>query len=231
MDISCYKNISKKIIYEFIPPNWQKDYRSFNRLKIMPFLYKKFQVYEYLLFYELDAFVFRDELDLWMAKGYDYIGAPWKKGWVSSDEYSTFIGVGNGGFSLRKVKSHLKVLNSFSYIEKPKALAARWLKNKPLEKLLSVLPTMVDLTLRNNTYYLFNDYVGNEDFFWGAIANYNFSWFTVAPVDEAMKFSFELNPRSLYLINQNNLPFGCHGWWKYDLDFWRPYLLEEGYIV
>jgi hypothetical protein len=231
MDIAQYRDISTKINFDFIAPHWQKDYRSFNRLKVLPFLYKKYIDYDYLLFYELDAFVFRDELDHWMAMDYDYIGAPWKRGWDCTDEDSPFIGVGNGGFSLRKVKSHIKVLNSFSYLEKPKLLAARRCNRKFLGKVLAFRSAILDLTIRNNTYFLFNSYQGNEDVFWGLIASRNFNWFNVAPIDEAIKFSFETHPRSLYLMNQKNLPFGCHGWWKYGFEFWKPFIIKEGYFV
>ncbi len=40
------------------------------------FFYKTFTAYEYILIYQLDAFVFCDALKEWCAKGYDYIGAP-----------------------------------------------------------------------------------------------------------------------------------------------------------
>lgn len=231
MDVSEYKNISKSIHFDFIKPSWQKDYRSFNRLKILPFLYKRYQGYRYLLFYELDAFVFKDELDFWIGKGYDYIGAPWKEGWTDADDHSDFIGVGNGGFSLRRVSSHLRVLTSFSYIIPLKLLVRRWLDMKLHMKIFTIPSIAADLTFRNNTLFLFNDYRGNEDVFWGKIANNNFKWFNVAPVDQAIKFSFETTPYNLFLANNKMLPFGCHGWWKYDLDFWTPFILNEGYIL
>ena len=231
MDISQYANISSKLNFDFIAPHWQADYRSFNRLKILPFLYRKYSDYDYILFYELDAFVFRDELDSWMAKQYDYIGAPWKRGWDSAEEDSPFIGVGNGGFSLRKVKSHLRALKCFSYITKPTFLAKRLLNGKFLDKVSSVPSVILDLTLRNNTHFIFNNYRGNEDVFWGQVVFENFNWFNVAPIDEAIKFSFEIHPHSLFLKNQKNLPFGCHGWWKYDFEFWKPFILKEGHFI
>ena len=80
----------------------------FNKLKESNLLYKKYKKYKYILFYELDAFVFRDELDYWCKKGFDYIGAPWNG---THCYYDTPInGVGNGGFSLRNIKSAIKLL-------------------------------------------------------------------------------------------------------------------------
>lgn len=49
---------------------------SYNEMMLSPDFYRRFQVYDFMLIYQLDAFVFRDELDEWVAKDYDYIGAP-----------------------------------------------------------------------------------------------------------------------------------------------------------
>jgi hypothetical protein len=39
--------------------------------------YQAFTDFEFMLIYQLDAFVFRDELADWCRSGYEYIGAPW----------------------------------------------------------------------------------------------------------------------------------------------------------
>lgn len=39
--------------------------------------YERFLAWDYILLCQTDAFVFRDELADWCARGYDYIGAPW----------------------------------------------------------------------------------------------------------------------------------------------------------
>jgi hypothetical protein len=76
-----------------------------------------------------------------------------------------------------------------------------------------------NIALGNNTFYLLNDFSEDEDIFWGLIAPKSFSWFKVASVDGARKFSFECNPRKLFELNANQLPFGCHAWQKYDPEF------------
>jgi hypothetical protein len=35
--------------------------------------YERFVAYDYMLIYQLDAYVFKDELDDWSAKGYDLL--------------------------------------------------------------------------------------------------------------------------------------------------------------
>ena len=47
------------------------------------------------------------------------------------------------------------------------------------------------------------------------------SFFTVPTPEEACDFAFEREPRFLYELNGRKLPFGCHGWEKYDPEFWR----------
>ena len=233
MDVGEYLDINPETAIDFIPPHWQESYASMRRLKTLPFLYKRYSAYDYILFHELDAFVFRDELMEWCNKGYDDVGAPWLEGWSDAKPGASLIGAGNGGFSLRKVRSCLKVGNSFSYIEKPAKLWEQF-KNLPLrEKSLAFLTLVKKLTIKNNTYHRFNDWAGirPEDVFWGIVASQNFEWFKVPTPHQAMRFSFETQPRYLYELNQQKLPFGCHAWWKCDLEFWRPFIREFGHDI
>ncbi len=66
----------------------------------------------------------------------------------------------------------------------------------------------------------------HEDIFW---ASCDSEKFRVAPIDIALKFSFEQDVRQCFLKNNSQLPFGCHAWEKYDFDFWRPVFEERGY--
>jgi len=276
MNVAAYKEISTAITFCQIDPWWQSSYRNFNRLKISPLLYWKFRRYDYILFYELDAFVFRDELDKWCQAGYDYIGAPWFDGFERCSNDSPFLGVGNGGFSLRRISAALRVLRSFAYLRKPqlmrrlshnagppsshavmamtdpgvlrvhrdnmspgicpdmlpplllqKRLGQRpsIRKRRALDNLIAVAAR--GLVLGNNTFYPLNDFDGHEDLFWGLIARRNFNWFKVASFDEARKFSFECNPRKLFELNGNQLPFGCHSWQKYDPEFWAAHITQN----
>jgi hypothetical protein len=51
-----------------------------------------------------------------------------------------------------------------------------------------------------------------------------FNDYTIAPVNEAIKFSFEANPEFLFEKNNYQLPFGCHAWQRYDPLFWEKYI-------
>lgn len=95
---------------------------GYNRLMMSSGFYRRFSDAEYILICQLDAFVFRDELAEWCHKGYDYIGAPWpvprlfrlplfkqwRKRFHNRMRTEKDFKVGNGGFSLRKVSSHLR---------------------------------------------------------------------------------------------------------------------------
>ena len=79
------------------------DTTSYSRLLLSEEFYQEFIDYDYMLIYQLDAFVFKDTLSLFCNFGIDYIGTPifLEEGFWS--EYH----IGNGGFSLRNVKKSL----------------------------------------------------------------------------------------------------------------------------
>lgn len=95
---------------------------GYNRLLMSPDFYECFSDTDYILICQLDAYVFRDELSSWCRQDYDYVGAPWPvpmmfrlpllKQWRKHFHHpwrtEKDFKVGNGGFSLRKVASHLR---------------------------------------------------------------------------------------------------------------------------
>ena len=86
--------------------------QSYCRLMMSPHFYEAFSDYEYILVYQLDAFVFYDALEDFCRLGYDYIGAPWPRYSWSGDRKPRTPQVGNGGFSLRKVASFHSLLKA-----------------------------------------------------------------------------------------------------------------------
>ena len=68
-----------------------EDVRGYNALMKNENFYKRFLNYDYMLIYQLDAYVFKDELLYWCDKGYDYIGAPWFEGFAGADENLSLI--------------------------------------------------------------------------------------------------------------------------------------------
>jgi hypothetical protein len=103
-DNSRYVDICPNAIIEYVKPEHLESLRAYNQFRLKPQLYLKNFKYQFVLFYELDSFVFEDQLLEWCDAGYDYIGAPWFKGFHNSLPDAKFIFGGNGGFSLRNVK-------------------------------------------------------------------------------------------------------------------------------
>lgn len=212
-----------------ISKKWFGNVRTYNRLKLWPGLYTKFKDYEYMLTYELDAFVFRDELAAWCDAGWDYIGAPWFDGVYNVSPDSPFTGVGNSGFSLRRISSVLKVLHDWRYVTPPMQVLRdpRWIRHRWPK---SWLAKAVNITTRNRFHWAANIYRGNEDFFWGLHADRRFDWWHTADYESACKFSFEANAPRLYR-ETGRLPFGCHKWNEVHSDFWRSHIEAYGYSL
>ena len=239
LDCSVYENICKNtgIVYkyEIFNKKYFKDISWYNVLLLSKYFYQRFIDFDYILIYQLDAFVFKNELDYWLKKGYDYIGAPWMG---LNKIKPQFIGpptVGNGGFSLRRIKKFSTSTN---------------LRTNML-KIINIIQSLYNIILenskRNKFYYfpklflnpvlkilkfIFCNYdknAINEDEVWAGIL-YNNGY--IPSAEEAIKFSFENYPEYLYEINNRELPFGCHDWFKYyNYQFYKNFISEENNIT
>lgn len=220
LDISYYSEVLNKAELSYKIKYFDKKYfkslRGYNQLMLSCDFYKRFSIYEYMLIYQLDAYVFRDELEYWCKQRYDYIGAPWFEGWHDAVADSPIIGVGNGGFSLRRTRSMIRLLKTVKYYEFTERLIEVSKLDKLLKNsvLLSKLIRRIIKIKRNNK---------NEDLY---IYNLSlvFRWFKIAPSSEALRFSFDANPEVLYKLNNNKLPFGCHAWERYNPNFWSQFI-------
>ena len=108
--------------------NYFTSISAYSALLLSRGFYECFLSYQYMLMHQLDVFVFRDELLDWCGCGYDYIGAPWigesfpnsedkRQGlpfWIRSRLFRFLPpldhSVGNGGFSLRRVRTMHRAL-------------------------------------------------------------------------------------------------------------------------
>lgn len=93
---------------------------TYNRLMLSAAFYDEFLDYNYILVYQLDAFVFENRLMSFCEMKYDYIGAPWPVGFCyHTKEKSKVLYVGNGGLSLRNTGAIKKwITNNIDYIHK-----------------------------------------------------------------------------------------------------------------
>lgn len=202
-----------------------------SQLLLSPKFYKSFIDYEYILIYHLDALVFSDKLTEWCQKEYDYIAAPWVKHkdapYAGMPEFEGKIG--NGGFSLRRVKNILKVINSNNYYIDPEEYWRLFCENRSTFNQIINLPRkfLMYLPQINNAKKEIKKKGIIEDWFWSNRGSHYYPEFKIAPFEIALEFAFECVPEYCYHLNNYQLPFGCHAWERYNKEFWMPYLLTS----
>ena len=212
---------------ERFPAPYFRSSGTYNALMLAKDFYRRFTDFEYILVHQLDAFVFTDALERFCALGYDYIGAPWLH------DPSRGRVVGNGGFSLRKVASALRVLDlPEAYV--PRRLVLAWRRHGLLRKRVSDWlgrTGHLDRIMQSDDFlplFLAHLMHVNEDGFWGQNCD-KLPFFTTAPYREALAFAFETGPELAFERNGGALPFGCHGWPHIEPEFWRPRIESSGY--
>lgn len=223
LDLSVYRTVferfGKELVYEAFEPDYFSSVVGYNKLMLSKCFYKRFACWEYMLIYQLDAWVFRDELDAWCAKGYDYIGAPWLKLDRKVDEQNC----GNGGFSLRRIASFIALFDHKGAIWGYKGLACRHRYRGPRHKVQLILKGLLGYKNRLEDFIEKGD--ENEDLFFAALKHKKKRPFRIPLTREAMFFSFEEAPAMLYERTGHTLPFGCHAWekWEYET-FWKRFI-------
>ncbi len=200
LDIQNILNQFPEIGVRDFPDHYFAGIDSYNQLLISIPFYQTFVNFEFILIYQLDAFVFRDELLSWCAKPYDYIGAPSLHmevfndlGPTDTEQFTEALTnnrvVLNGGLSLRRVSAvirYLKIYNIFY---------PKWLGNEDMlfsQEATRLIP--MKLFLKTPKWR------------------------------EALQFAFEKSPAASFIINNKKLPFACHAWERYNRRFWEKYI-------
>lgn len=215
----------KNLFVKLYDSEYFENLTGYNKLLTSKKIYLSLKEYKYMLIYQLDAWIFRDELEYWCSKGYDYIGAPW----FERNTNNAVVG-GNGGFSLRNVQKSLRILSRVKTITRIRRI---WFNTK-LQGIFSLFKISIFRSvfhIKDINYFneiIFNWSKENEDYFWSYFIQNTFSDFSVAPFEEAFKFSFEVNSSFLFERNGCVLPFGCHAWEKYEPEFWKEYIRIDG---
>lgn len=206
LDTSWYEKYDIDI--KRFPDHFFAGISGYNKLMLSKLFYESFLQYDYLLVYQLDGFVFEDNLEYFISLNYDYIGAPWLNGlyvfkynfrgkyklkkifpWFNKVDK---VFVGNGGVSLRRIDAFLYMLDHCKEI----------------------------ITWNSN-----------EDVFFSLLGIRYPELFRVASLEDALKFSFETTVKDCFKKNDCQIPMFCHAWEKWDIDFWRPYFKQFGYDI
>lgn len=174
---------------------------TYSKLLLSIEFYQRFLAYDFLLIYQLDAFVFSDRLEEFCDLNYDYIGAPVPRiCWQFLKKR-----IGNGGFSLRKISNVIRLLKE---------------KEKILFKAQYELPLV-----RYNRLFL------DEDQFFAYCSTLPELNFITPSIEIAKQFSIEYDVAHAYKWMQNQLPFGCHRWYTDNFDTWWPIIEKYGYAL
>ena len=222
---------------EFFDKGYFDSTAHYSDLCLSEEFYLRFRDYEYMLICQPDAWVFRDELDYWCSQGYDYIGAPIYFPFNKKKFTRIFYGVGNGGFSLRRIGHCLRIIRADRrHIFLRPGILARiywysFLYNEDyggtrLQRIWLLPLSIMKMLGFRNSVSRFREAGCEEDAilsFWAHNA-----WGLTCRVPdelEAARFSFEVHPEHLYHKTGGRLPFGCHAFekWEYDT-FWKKHI-------
>lgn len=194
VDVEAQCGLKAKYSREYFDRTFFISKESYSRLCLHKSFYERFIDYEYMLIYQTDAFVFEDRLGEFISLDYDYIGAP------QDNEGFNCFHVGNGGFSLRRIQSAIKILSD-------------------KESILDALQAEIA-----------HHYLEYEDNFWGYCGHNPRIDFSVPPIEIAGKFSLQGDCLNIYdNMLDTGVPFGLHGWPYCDYSFWKPIIEKFGY--
>ena len=201
LNVSKYHEMEPNIQIIRFPNKYFESEKGYNLLCKLKYFYKPFLSYQYMLLYQLDCFVFENNILEWIEKDYDYIGAPWldiefvyrrTNKLLHPFIKPFFRKVGNGGLSLRKIKKFYDISVS--------------------------------------THFIAKHFTFHEDLWWSNVIPRLYK-LKIPDVNESLSFAFEVDLKYSLDKNGGRLPFGCHSWEKFDINFWRPIFKEYGYTI
>jgi len=198
----------------FAPENFD-GISGYNRLLLSRGFYDRFRNFGHILIHQLDAWVFRDELESWCAREFDFIGAPF----ASPLPCGPRLLSGNGGFSLRRVEAFRQLLTPrtglmFRPGYSALLLACQLHRRHVAGTAVATLRLAGFGNSRRFRLRVVADGSRNEDMvFWEFSRRNSYGGLRLASVKDAWRFSWGngCEPRRAAVMP---LPFGCHGWNK-----------------
>jgi hypothetical protein len=197
LDASFYERRYAKPLVRF-PDACLASVRAYNRLLLSDEFYGAFARYDYMLVSQDDVYVVRDDLTRWLARGFDYVGAPWPDGLQVILDMSPrpgiqgcelIIYVGNGGFSLRRIAACRRLLAEFS--EEAACFAEKaW----------------------------------GEDQFFSSFGQLS-TRFVLPNLRMAASFAWETSLRRMHDLCRGQLPMAIHAYGRHDRDFFTDTIL------
>jgi hypothetical protein len=200
---------------ETFDPGYFGSIQGYNRLLLSTGFYERFLPSEFMLVCQLDVFVFRDDLARWVDAGYDYVGAPW----VSKTPVSA---------ELHRLKMLLRKL----FVRNEDRVHRFETRNRvgnggfSLRKVATHHRLSIDLAAQVEHYLRHQGtHHFHEDIFWSIEPSKRGFAHRTPGVEEALSFSFDINPGRLFRMAGGKLPMAAHGWYKgRHLAFWAPHV-------
>lgn len=221
LNLSCYREIeklnigNKNVTVEYFDSrHFKEGLYGYNDLLLSEEFYKRFSKYEYMLIYQLDAYVFKADFSYYFKNNIDYVGAPCFEGFNHATEMK-YINFQNGGFSLRNISKcrqacvEARKISGLWKLYKARFLGKRYLLDNAGYRLGFVKHLPLHW----------------EDMFFSKAAPLLVDNYKVASYEESYMFSFDCLPQLLFERTNHQLPLGCHAFHKdYKWKFWENYI-------
>lgn len=160
-----------------------------------PQFYNYFTDFEYVLTYQLDCWVFRDDLDNFCESGYDYLCAP--------------------------LVEECKDISTQNFIL-PEIIISGLMMTKVSAMIKCIYMQLRDDLMHNYKSILSKPYISDKKSMGSYLTSIN-SEFKTAPEDICMEFAFGAKPRQFY-EKIKKLPCCCKGYVYHDKEFWSKFI-------
>jgi hypothetical protein len=199
------------------------DIQGYNRLMLSEAFYEKFIDNDHILIYQPDAFVFKDELDSWSARGYDYIGAPWLRAAAYPDLIKKIKNTALGSFQ-RRFDTRQPNTDLPTDLQRENRVGNGGLSLRNPKKFLQICKADRNTI---DSYNAKDEHYFNEDSYWGIEVNRKGKRLRIPDYKTAVYFSIENSLPYALELTKGALPFGCHAWDK-EIAFWQPIFKKVG---
>ena len=173
---------------------------SYSRLMLSKKFFNRFESYSHVLICQTDAIVLKPELDFWLNQPYDYIGAPWPN-----------------GYELTIKTKHIPIESGIQ--------CKAFVGNGGLS-LRKIRPCLELFEEYDDIHQEWVNWGHAEDLFFGFAGHLSMN-FKLPNLYTAAHFSHETQSDYLYDLIGKKLPFGAHGFDKYQNKTIENYLLSE----
>ena len=217
-----YTAIHPALLLKPVPASWLSSVLQYNRMKTDIAFYRMFDAYQFMMTYELDAYIFSADIAAHHGFEYDFIGAPIFEGYMEAAPDACFLHMLNSGFSIRNISACIKGLQLLDQYKLNWKINKFFLSNFSfLRKIASQKKLRITYHDHLNGYFRGGPF--NEDAIFSSLIPQLFPFFKPAPLEKAVSFSMETKAATLYQQQQNQLPLGCHAWAKF-YSFWEKFI-------